>query len=125
MVQEARDHCKQHRQAHEFLNALDKDRAQGMTNQEALHLQDTYKHLLCMVLKRMTVVAVRLNASGNPHLQGVFHPYAMLCDEAGQCLGSNTMIALTGYLSLRSITLIGDPDQPNARSELEMPFYTV
>ncbi|KAJ5362003.1 hypothetical protein N7541_002847 [Penicillium brevicompactum] len=111
VVQEARDHCEQHRQAQEFLNALDKDRAQGLTNQEALHLQDTYKHLLCMVLKRMKVVAVTLNASGNPHLQGVFHPYAMLCDEAGQCLESDTMIALTGNLSLRSITLIGDPDQ--------------
>ncbi|KAJ5942100.1 hypothetical protein N7516_002268 [Penicillium verrucosum] len=111
VVQEAKDHREQHRQAQEFLDALDKDRAQGLTKQEALHLQRNYEHVLCRVLKRIKVVAVTLNASGDLHLQGVFHPYAMLCDEAGQSLESDTMIALTGYLSLRSITLIGDPDQ--------------
>lgn len=35
----------------------------------------------------------------------------MLCDDAGQSLESDTMIALTGYLPLRSITLIGNPNQ--------------
>ncbi|KGO45305.1 hypothetical protein PEXP_059190 [Penicillium expansum] len=111
VVQEAKDHCEQYRQAQEFLNALDRDRAQGLTKEEALHLQRSYEHVLCRVLKRMKVVAVTLSASGDLNLQGVFHPYAMLCDEAGQSLESDTMIALTGYLSLRSITLIGDPDQ--------------
>ncbi|KAJ5686613.1 hypothetical protein N7536_009232 [Penicillium majusculum] len=111
VVQEAKDHCEQYRQAQEFLDALDRDRAQGLTKEEALHLQRSYEHVLCRVLKRMKVVAVTLNASGDLNLQGVFHPYAMLCDEAGQSLESDTMIALTGYLSLRSITLIGDPDQ--------------
>ncbi|KAJ5506760.1 hypothetical protein N7453_005717 [Penicillium expansum] len=111
VVQEAKDHCEQYRQAQEFLNALDRDRAQGLTKEEALHLQRSYEHVLCRVLKRMKVVAVTLNASGDLNLEGVFHPYAMLCDEAGQSLESDTMIALTGYLSLRSITLIGDPDQ--------------
>ncbi|CAG8047206.1 unnamed protein product [Penicillium olsonii] len=111
VVQEAKDHCEEHRQAEEFLDALDKDRAQGLTNEEARCLQRNYENVLRRVLKRMRVVAVTLSASGDLHRQGVFHPYAMLCDEAGQCLESDTMIALTGLLSLRSITLIGDPDQ--------------
>lgn len=95
----------------EFLNALDRNRAQGLTKKEAPRLQSSYEHVLCRVLRRMNVVAVTLNASGDLDLQGVFHPYAMPCDEAGQSLESDTMIELTGYLSFRSITLIGDPDQ--------------
>ena len=75
-------------------------------------LRRCYENVLRLVIGKCKVVAATLNASGDENLKIKFQPYALLCDEAGQCLEGDSMIPMTLYHeSLRTITLIGDPDQ--------------
>ena len=111
VVKKAMDFYDEKPEAKQLLGLLDQDREKFLGKDETITLRRCYEKLLRRVVGQCKVVAATLNASGDENLKYEFKPYALLCDEAGQCLEGDSMIPMTGYPSLRTIILIGDPDQ--------------
>ena len=111
VVKVAEENYEQQPEAKKLIDLLDLDRRSVLSRDNMTALKRCYESVLRKVISQCKVVAATLNASGDENLKGYFAPYALLCDEAGQCLESDSMIPLTGYLTLRTVVLIGDPDQ--------------
>jgi hypothetical protein len=111
VVKKAIDFYDEQPEAKQLLDLLDQDRERLLGKDETITLKSCYEKLLRRVVGQCKVVAATLKASGDENLKNEFKPYALLCDEAGQCLEGDSMIPMTGYPSLRTIILIGDPDQ--------------
>ncbi|CAI7637547.1 unnamed protein product [Penicillium bialowiezense] len=111
VVQMATDNYHREPEAKKLLDMLDEDRQRILSTEEMLVLTGCYEEMLRCALGRCMVVAATLNASGDTNLQMAFKPYALFCNEAGQCLEGDSMIPMTTFLSLRTIILIGDPKQ--------------
>lgn len=111
VVKKAMDFYYEQPEAKQLLDLLDLDREKVLSKDETITLRSSYEKLVRRVVGRCKVVATILNASGDENLRYEFKPYALLCDEAGQCLEGDSMIPMTSYLSLRTVILIGDPNQ--------------
>ncbi|KAJ6103638.1 hypothetical protein N7486_003860 [Penicillium sp. IBT 16267x] len=78
---------------------------------ETKALAKCYEDVLALIIGKCKVVATTLNSSGEEALRmSKFEPFALLCDEANQCLEADTMIAMN-WQSLRLVCLIGGTDQ--------------
>ncbi|KAJ5744729.1 hypothetical protein N7533_009599 [Penicillium manginii] len=111
VVKKATEYYDQQPDAKKLIDLLDQDRQSVLDKDTTVSLRNCYEKVLRRVIGQCKVVAATLNASGDENLKAGFQPYALLCDEAGQCLEGDSMIPLTGYLTLRTVPLIGDPDQ--------------
>ncbi|KUM60508.1 hypothetical protein ACN42_g6634 [Penicillium freii] len=112
VVKTATDFYDDRPEAKQLLDLLDQDRERVLSKDDTILLRRCYENVLRLVIGQCKVVAVTLNASCDENLKIMFQPYALLCDEAGQCLEGDSMIPMTLYHeTLRTITLIGDPGQ--------------
>lgn len=94
-----------------LLELLDADHDRILSREEQRALTSAYAKVIPHILSKCKVVGSTLNTSGEDSLRASeFAPFAMLCDEAGQCLESDSMIAMNWY-SLSLVSLIGDTDQ--------------
>ncbi|CAI7623045.1 unnamed protein product [Penicillium viridicatum] len=112
VVKAATDFYDDRPEAKQLLDLLDQDRERVLGKDDTILLGRCYENVLRLVIGQCKVAAVTLNASGDENLKIMFQPYALLCDEASQCLEGDSMVPMTLYHeTLRTITLIGDPDQ--------------
>ena len=97
--------------ARTLLELLDADRGRMLDSEERKALTSSYAKVVPIILSKCKVIGTTPNASGEDALRASeFAPFAMLCDEAGQCLESDSMIAMNWH-SLHLVSLIGDTDQ--------------
>ncbi|KAJ9220017.1 hypothetical protein DTO207G8_5296 [Paecilomyces variotii] len=95
-----------------FLNLLQADRDQGLSRLQTKELKNCLEQLLREELQRAKIVATTLNNASQDILQipGVFEPQVLVCDESGQCLEGDYMIAMTMPL-IKVVILLGDLKQ--------------
>ncbi|KAJ5556242.1 hypothetical protein N7494_000157 [Penicillium frequentans] len=107
----AQPKSKVEKQAKKLIDMLDEDRRRALGHDETKALVKCYEDVLALIIGKCKVVATTLNSAGEEALRiSKFEPFALLCDEAGQCLEADTMIAMN-WQSLRLVCLIGDTDQ--------------
>lgn len=89
----------------EFLELLRKDRADKQ-------LRVGHEDITRAVLFRSRIVATTLTNSSQDALRvnGAFNLYVLICDESGECLEGEHMIAMT-MPSMRATILLGDQEQ--------------
>jgi superfamily I DNA and/or RNA helicase len=105
-----------------FLDLLAKDRQSGVQGQEQLKFRNVYERLMRRIfaMESIRVVASTLSTSTQEDLRLAFKPDVVICDESGQCLEGDHIIALTKNAeTVRAVILLGDPDQlpPTVTSE--------
>ncbi|KAJ5152919.1 uncharacterized protein N7482_009397 [Penicillium canariense] len=92
---------KAEQQAKKLIDMLDDDRPRVLGRDETKALVKCYEDVLALIIGKCKVVATTLNSPGEEALRiSKFEPFALLCDEAGQCLEADTMIAMN-WQSLR------------------------
>lgn len=107
----AQPQSKAEQQAKKLIDMLDDDRQRVLGRDETKALVKCYEDVLALIIGKCKVVATTLNSSGDEALRiSKFEPFALLCDEAGQCLEADTMIAMN-WQPLRLVCLIGDTNQ--------------
>ncbi|KAJ6002485.1 hypothetical protein N7451_005032 [Penicillium sp. IBT 35674x] len=80
---------------------LDDNRQRVLGWDETKALVKCYEVVLALITGKCKAVATTLNSSGEEALRiSKFKPFALLCDEAGQCLEADTVIAMN-WQSLR------------------------
>ncbi|OJJ50613.1 hypothetical protein ASPZODRAFT_21166 [Penicilliopsis zonata CBS 506.65] len=111
-------HCRDNTKCQDFKDLVALDRKDGLRIEEALKLKDIYEDLMGMVLEDCRVVATTLSTASEETLRLRFKPGYLICDESGQCVEGDHMIAMT-MESIRAVTLIGDSNElpPTVASE--------
>ncbi|KAJ9222120.1 hypothetical protein DTO027B5_5086 [Paecilomyces variotii] len=103
-----------------FLQLLGYDQEHGLTQERTKELKNCLEQLSRPKLEKAKIVATTLNNASQDilRLPGIFEPQVLVCDESGQCLEGDHMIAMT-MPSIRVLILLGDPEQlpPTVLSE--------
>ncbi|KAJ9193203.1 hypothetical protein DTO164E3_8027 [Paecilomyces variotii] len=95
-----------------FLSLLQADRDKGLSISQTKELKNCLERLSREELQRAKIVATTLNNASQDILRipGVFEPQVLVCDESGQCLEGDHMIAMT-MPSIKVVILLSDPKQ--------------
>jgi ATP-dependent RNA/DNA helicase IGHMBP2 len=94
----------------EFLQHQQQDKDTGLPEGQVRFLKSAYEVVVSQyVREKASVVATTLTNSAHESLD-LFKPDMVVCDDSGQCVEGDHMIALTRY-SVKAVVLLGDPEQ--------------
>ncbi|KAL1877240.1 hypothetical protein Plec18167_004929 [Paecilomyces lecythidis] len=103
-----------------FVALLNADQDHGLSREKSKELRNCLERLSRRTLANAKIVATTLNNASQDILRvpDVFEPAVLVCDESGQCLEGDHMIAMT-MTSIRVVILLRDPEQlpPTVLSE--------
>ncbi|KAN0081110.1 P-loop containing nucleoside triphosphate hydrolase protein [Elaphomyces granulatus] len=110
--QHAESNFHEDKDCREYLDLLRRDSERGLNVETNKMLQTRHDRISRQVLSESKIVANTLSNSAQEmlHHPGAFDPDFLVCDEAGQCLEGDHMIAMT-MPSIKAVILIGDQEQ--------------